>query len=241
MKKVYLRQITVLRYALLASFIAVIVSDLAECQPISHYWQVAPDPGAQCRQGFAQLLTTGVSSAVIDIVLIAFPVPIVLSTRIPTKRKVLLVLLFAFGFVTVAINLYRIPKVIQHHGDQVYRSMWASVELFAATIVANLVALGSFLRDSGAKKTKFKPGESSSGVTSSRGQAQPLSKTWSVQEDKRWSKGWRETHDIESSPHHHSPTDSNDSLIGFTSEHPMVHPQSPGIAITAGMKGFQRR
>lgn len=169
MKRLYVRQIEFLRYALLASFIAVIVSDLAECQPITHYWQVSPDPGPQCRQGFAQLLTTGISSAIIDIILIVFPIPIVLSTRIATKRKVLLVLLFFFGFVTVGITIYRLPNIIQQRGDQVYRSMWASIELFAATVVANLVALGSFLRDSGAKKTKFRrSGYGSSGNTSSQ-------------------------------------------------------------------------
>ena len=258
MKKVYLRQITFLRYALFASFLAVIISDLAECRPVSHYWQVTPDPGAQCRQGFAQLLTTGASSAIIDIILIAFPVPIVLSTRIPTKRKVLLVLLFFFGFITVGVTVYRIPKVIQHHGDQVYRSMWASIELFAATTVANLVALGSFLRDSGVKKTKFRQEEGSSGVTSSNKQGPQASKTWSVVEDKKWaptdSGAWRETKDLESNSHSsdargHSPSDSNDSLIhlereassGFMGRTELSYPKSPRAAVTAGMRGYQRR
>lgn len=34
-----------------ATFVACIISDLAPCQPFSHYWQVVPDPGSQCRQG----------------------------------------------------------------------------------------------------------------------------------------------------------------------------------------------
>ena len=177
MKKVYLRLTMFLRYALGASFIAVIVSDLAECQPIANYRQVVPDPGPQCRQGFAQLLTMGTTSAIIDVILIVFPVPIILSTRIPTKRKVLLVMLFCFGFLTVGITLYRMPKIIEEHGDQVVRSMWASIELLAATTVANIVALGSFLRDSGAKKTKFRPGYPSSGTTS-RGQGPLTGSNW---------------------------------------------------------------
>lgn len=232
MKKVYLRQIFFLRYALMASFAAVIISDLAECQPIGKLWQVLPDPGPQCRQGFAQMLTMGISSAVIDVILIAFPVPIVLSTRIPTKRKVLLVLLFFFGFVTVGITVYRIPNIIQSHGDQVYRSMWASIELFAATIVANLVALGSFLRDSGAKKQKFRHDYGSSGNTSSHRQGPILTGEWD--DTKANGKGqyndWNDrtvasellaAKDVESNSHTsspgaergHSPTDSQHSLL----------------------------
>lgn len=232
MKKVYLRQIFFLRYALVASFIAVIISDLAECQPIGKLWQVLPDPGPQCRQGFAQLLTTGISSAIIDVILIAFPVPIVLSTRIPTKRKFLLVLLFFFGFVTVAITVYRIPNIIQHQGDQVYRSMWASIELFAATVVANLVALGSFLRDSGAKKQKFRHDYGSSGNTSSHRHGPMLTGEWedSKANGKSQYSDWNDrtvtsellaAKDVESNSHSsspgadrgHSPTESQHSLL----------------------------
>jgi hypothetical protein len=49
-----------IRATLVATFVAVIISDLAECRPFSHYWQVLPDPGGQCRQGYVQLLTMGV-------------------------------------------------------------------------------------------------------------------------------------------------------------------------------------
>ncbi|KND89428.1 hypothetical protein TOPH_05835 [Tolypocladium ophioglossoides CBS 100239] len=178
MKKAYLRLIILLRCALVVSFVAVIISDLAECQPVSHYWQILPDPGPQCRQGFAQLLTMGVSSAILDAILVAFPVPIIVSTRIATKRKVLLVLLFCFGFLTVGITIYRIPKIVEQQGDQLVRSMWASVELLAATTVANLVALGSFLRDSGAKKRKFRQDPNSSGATTSRRQGQTTTSDW---------------------------------------------------------------
>ncbi|KAJ4165278.1 hypothetical protein LMH87_006916 [Akanthomyces muscarius] len=178
MKKVYLRLTMFLRYALGVTFIAVLVTDLAECHPVTKYWQVTPDPGGQCRQGFVQLITMGTASAVIDIILIVFPVPIILSTRIPTQRKILLVMLFCFGFLTVGITLYSVPKIIELQGDQVFRSMWASITLLAATTVANIVALGSFLRDSGAKKTKFRPGYHSSGTTSRGGHGVTTGATW---------------------------------------------------------------
>jgi hypothetical protein len=268
LKKVYKILITILRCALAASFVAVIVSDLAECRPISHYWQIIPDPGPQCRQGLVQLLTMGVCSAVIDVILIIFPIPIIISTRIPTKRKILLAMLFCFGFLTVGITIYRIPKTIQQHGDQVVRSMWASVELLAATAVANLVALGSFLRDSGVRKTKFRPNYHSSGTTSRpQGQGTTTSdrhQTENGQRDKPGSDEWMddkqadtafhsssnngERHSQSASGSGISPTQSHDSLIqpdrGSSQAAAVLGletPRSPERVVPAGMTSFRRR
>jgi hypothetical protein len=265
MKKVYLRLIILLRYALGATFLAVLVSDLAECRPITGYWQVLPDPGPQCRQGYAQLLTMGVSSAVIDAILVIFPVPIVLSTRIATKRKVLLVLLFFFGFLTVGITAYRVPNIIEHSGAQVTRSMWASVELLAATTVANLVALGSFLRDSGAKKKRFRHDYGTSGATSSnRRQGQGShngdveAKRGGEQDGDEWisstkgHNGRRKDSDRLSQSmggaRGASPADSNDSLIqeshkptGAGGVLGLAHPRPPSPVIPAGIVRFQHR
>ena len=75
-----------IRYFLLGTFIAVVLATLLECQPFNHYWQVVPDPGAQCRQGYAQLITMGVSDIITDLVLVIFPIPIVLSLSMRVTR-----------------------------------------------------------------------------------------------------------------------------------------------------------
>ncbi len=69
-----------------ATFIATIISDLAPCQPFSHYWQVVPDPGPQCRQGYAHLITAGVLNIVTNLALIIFPIPMILKSRLPRKQ-----------------------------------------------------------------------------------------------------------------------------------------------------------
>ncbi|KAF7563592.1 hypothetical protein G7046_g551 [Stylonectria norvegica] len=184
-RRSHLNMIIIMRGILVATFIAVIVSDLAECQPFSHYWQVSPDPGGKCRQGFAHLITMGACNVITDLLLIAFPIPIILSSQIARKRKMLLVMLFSLGLVIVGITLYRLPRIIQAQGSQVVRTMWASVEILAATGVGNTVALGSFLRDSGVKKKKF----NSSGYSASRSQSQPtrimrtLNSNWEEESD----------------------------------------------------------
>ncbi|KAH6996173.1 hypothetical protein BKA56DRAFT_666423 [Ilyonectria sp. MPI-CAGE-AT-0026] len=146
----------VIRVILIATFVAVVISDLAECQPFSHYWQVLPDPGGQCRQGYAQLITMAVCNVFTDLLLVIFPVPIIVTSRMTVRRKVQLVLLFSLSLSVVGVTLYRVPNIIREDGRQQYRSLLASVELLFATASANSLVLGSFVRDRGLKKQKFR-------------------------------------------------------------------------------------
>ncbi|EEP82315.1 conserved hypothetical protein [Uncinocarpus reesii 1704] len=159
-----------IRYFLLVTFIAVIIATLTECQPFDHYWQVVPDPGPKCRQGYAQLITMGTCDVITDLLLVAFPIPIIFLSVMPTKRKVSLTLLFGLSLILVAITCYRVPSVISRHGSQQYRSLIASLEILAAAAVSNAIVIGSFVRDRGLKKQKFKAGSLTESVeqTSSR-------------------------------------------------------------------------
>ncbi|TIA74972.1 hypothetical protein D6C76_06152 [Aureobasidium pullulans] len=146
-----------IRIFLVATFIAVVIATLAECQPFDHYWQVVPDPGPQCRQGYAQLITMGTADMITDVLLVAFPIPIVLRSQIPLKRKLSLVCLFSFSVALIVITGMRMPNVIQHHGRQQYRTVWASAEILASAAVSNAVILGTFVKDRGVKRNKYRP------------------------------------------------------------------------------------
>lgn len=145
-----------IRVFLVVTFIAVVIATLAECQPFDHYWQVMPDPGPQCRQGFAQLITMGAADIITDILLIAFPIPIIMASHFATGRKITLILLFSFSLALIAITATRVPEVISHHGRQQYRTVWASCEILASAFVSNAVIVGSFIRDKGVKRTKYR-------------------------------------------------------------------------------------
>lgn len=140
------------------TLVAVIVATLAECRPFTHYWQVVPDPGPACRTGSTQLITMGTCDIVTDVVLIVFPIPLVIMSKMPLIKKVSLVLLFLLSFVLIAITGYRMPSTIERHYSQQFRSLLASLEILAATCVANVIVIGSFLRDKGVKKAKFRAG-----------------------------------------------------------------------------------
>ncbi|MCJ1290072.1 hypothetical protein MMC34_001607 [Xylographa carneopallida] len=79
------------------------------------------------------------------------------------KRKIHLVLLFGLSLILVAITIYRVYATIERHSDQPFRSLLASIEVLAAAAVSNALVLGSFVRDRGVKKQKFKFGSTSGG------------------------------------------------------------------------------
>jgi hypothetical protein len=155
-KKEYEWGLRGIRIFLVATFFMVVIATLVECRQFKHYWQVIPDPGPQCRQGYAQLLTMGVTDIVTDVLIVAFPIPIIFRSAMPLQRKLSLTALFSLSIVLIVVTGARMPLVIQRQGVQQFRTVFASSEILAAAIVANAIILGSFLRDRGIKKTKFK-------------------------------------------------------------------------------------
>jgi hypothetical protein len=172
---------------LAATFVAVIISDLAECRPFSNNWQVLPDPGGQCRQAYAQLLAMAVCNVLTDLLLVVFPIPVILGSGMTVKRKVQLTLLFSLSLAPVAVTLYRVPRILEDHGSQNSRSLYASVELLFATVAANALVLGSFVRDRGVKKKRFKYGSIAAGSMErsppSNSRRPTLNKHWGSLED----------------------------------------------------------
>lgn len=149
-------------YYLGATMVAVVIADLAECRPVTQYWQVVPDPGPQCRQGYAQLVTMAVANVTTDLLLVIFPIPLIFSSHMPLPRKSMLTMLFGLSLIPIGITLCRVPNVLRHNGAQHYRSLWASIEILFATAVANALVIGSFVRDKGVKKHKYKLGSADS-------------------------------------------------------------------------------
>jgi hypothetical protein len=180
-----------IRAFLVLTFIAVVIATLSECQPFDHYWQVIPDPGPKCRQGYAHLLTMGVADIVTDVLLVTFPIPIILRSGMPLRRKLSLVTLFSMSVILIAITGTRVPLVIDRRGLQQFRTVLASSEILAATIVANAIILGSFLRDRGIKKSKYKFGSTSDSMDRRSSTRRPTLQQWGSDEDLARELGYR--------------------------------------------------
>ncbi|KAI1363014.1 GPCR protein, PTH11-type [Xylaria arbuscula] len=148
--------LNIMHCLLALTFVAILAANLAECRPFNHYYQVLPDPGGQCRQGYVQVITMATSNIMTDLVLVILPVPIILTSAMSPKRKFQLTLLFSLSLAPVATTIYRVIYVFRTHGSQQTRSLVASVELLFATAAANALVLGSFVRDRGTKKIKYR-------------------------------------------------------------------------------------
>ncbi|KAI1809445.1 hypothetical protein GGS20DRAFT_580699 [Poronia punctata] len=148
--------LNIIRGILAVTFVAILVTDLVECRPFNHYWQVEPDPGGHCRQGYVQLITMATSNILTDLILVLFPVPIILTSHMGPKKKFQLTCLFGLSLAPVATTIYRVIYVLRTNGNQQTRSLLASVEILFATTAANALVLGSFVRDRGTKKSKYR-------------------------------------------------------------------------------------
>ncbi|KAI9847597.1 MAG: hypothetical protein M1837_002171 [Sclerophora amabilis] len=182
-KRSFLAGLSSLKWFLLVTFLAVVITTLSECQPFTHYWQVVPDPGPQCRQGYAQLLTMATVDVITDFLLVVFPIPIIIRSQMPMKRKFQLVFLFALSLIPAAITIYRVPSIIDRHGRQQFRTLWASAEILSATAVANALVLGSFVRDRGPKKMKWKFGSTSDSLSRPTTRRRMSRSHWGSDED----------------------------------------------------------
>jgi hypothetical protein len=124
------------------------------------------------------------SNIMTDLVLVIFPVPIILTSQMGPKKKLQLTLLFGLSLGPVGTTIYRVVWVLRSHGSQQTRSLLASVELLFATAAANALVLGSFVRDRGTKKSKYRldsiAGDSMDRVSSRRPTVQ---RQWGSDED----------------------------------------------------------
>ena len=172
-----------IRWFLLATFVAVVIADLTECTPLHRAWQVVPDPGPRCRQGYVQLITMGTADVMTDLMLVFFPISIIVTSQMAMKRKIQLVMLFAGSLLPAGTTLFRIPNIIDRNGSQQYRSLLASVEILFATAIANALVLGSFVRDKGVKKQRWKFGSLSDSIERTASRRGTTIRHWGSDED----------------------------------------------------------
>ncbi|KAJ6258713.1 hypothetical protein Dda_6763 [Drechslerella dactyloides] len=182
-KGLYDLGLKVVRWGLLVTFAVCIISTFVE-------WQVVPDPGPKCRNGGVPLFVTGVLDIFTDAVLLIFPIPAILYSKMATKRKLQLIALFSLSIVPISVVCGRLPATIEKHYLQPFRTLMASLEILAATFASNALVLSSFLRDKGPKRAKFKshstdPGESRAGrsIATVRNRSEAGAAYWGSDED----------------------------------------------------------
>ncbi|KAL8364948.1 hypothetical protein RB595_003981 [Gaeumannomyces hyphopodioides] len=152
---------------LLATYAAVQATAFSECRPLRLYWQVVPDPG-ECARARVQLFVAAVNDAATDAMLLALPLPAVLSVRTSAswRRRARLAALFALGvFATLVPLAHLLPLGAAVVGRS---TVWASAELLAAAVVVNAPTLWG-LWDGSARRRRRRDDAGSLGKDSGSG------------------------------------------------------------------------
>lgn len=140
--------IRTLWWVILATFIAVVAATLTECRPLSLAWQLAlPEDRDKCSRGLANLLTMASFNILTDLALIVLPFPMLRHIRLDRKAKIQLSIIFGIGTLVVVITILRIPLILIASVSQRSRSMWASIEILCACIVANTAFFYTVVKD----------------------------------------------------------------------------------------------
>ncbi|KAH8686371.1 hypothetical protein BGZ61DRAFT_533913 [Ilyonectria robusta] len=135
-------------WTIMFTFVGVLITTLAECRPLHLNWDIVPENERDsCSQGVANLLVMAVSNAVTDIALLILPFPMLYNTQLDRKHKGQLSVLFGIGIIVVAITIVRIPLIFMSSVTQSSRSLWASIEILCACVVANAAFFYAIVKD----------------------------------------------------------------------------------------------
>ncbi|KAI1814983.1 hypothetical protein GGS20DRAFT_366668 [Poronia punctata] len=171
--------------AVVVTFVAVVLVTFLECRPIQLYWQLYPDPG-YCVYAYAQLFTQAVSNMVLDVLLLIIAFPIThRSQRIarPLTERITIYALYLLGTFCIAISIIRLVSVLNSDSLQSTRSLWAAVQMFVSTFVANAPSIYGSIRALRSKRRKPKHNHPDSDGPSSRRIRQSIDSFLKVDDD----------------------------------------------------------
>ncbi|KAL8635162.1 MAG: hypothetical protein Q9228_007322, partial [Teloschistes exilis] len=129
---------------LIVTFLATFLTILLGCQPIHRHWQINPDPGNFCQPAISKLqvavlITLNIST---DFYLMSVPLPMIWGSRLATKRKWALSVMFSGGILVMVAGILRCVLILTSgvNGPQ-QAGQWSIRESFIAVTVGNLPML----------------------------------------------------------------------------------------------------
>ncbi|KAF9881241.1 CFEM domain-containing protein [Colletotrichum karsti] len=141
----------------LTLMVAIFVTVIFQCRPISYFWEKAgrnPPTDGTCIDTSAFYVSTASLTILTDVLALALPFWIFLGLKMPARVKMALLAVFALGAVVTAISVLRLVWLVEvsYHinlNDPTYdiRFTYSAVETNLAIIAASAPALrGLFLR-----------------------------------------------------------------------------------------------
>ncbi|KAI8628367.1 hypothetical protein F5Y19DRAFT_486046 [Xylariaceae sp. FL1651] len=135
-----------------------LLGDVFFCIPVAKAWNAAL-PG-HCTSPAALAWFTGVWSVVVDIFILAVPIPLVWNLNIGSGRRIRLASVFGLGIFAVVASIVRLgmTSFLQSSADATYNiskvALWAVIEINVGLMCSCLLLLPGFLRHHLPESTK---------------------------------------------------------------------------------------
>ncbi|KAI9163919.1 hypothetical protein HJFPF1_05551 [Paramyrothecium foliicola] len=141
------------------------------CRPFHNYWKVPP-PNLNCSAETNHMITNAVLNISSDIMIILLPMPLLIQSSLPIKRKIILCAVFALGIFTIlAAALSKYYSLGSPYGTEWI--FWYIREVSTAIITANLpltwtlwqaiFGIGAFYSSKYGKSSNPRTGEATGG------------------------------------------------------------------------------
>ncbi|KAF2772617.1 hypothetical protein EJ03DRAFT_348572 [Teratosphaeria nubilosa] len=132
-----------------AYFIVCVCLAIAGCNPVSFFWN-KHQPG-RCMNEVEFFRWNGVSNLILDILILALPLPMVWNLQLRLKQKLALSCIFAVGAFACLASIFRIAQFQKSkQSDPTYTTvdsgMWSSIEQSVAITCACLPTLRPLVR-----------------------------------------------------------------------------------------------
>ncbi|KAI0179745.1 hypothetical protein GGR52DRAFT_587285 [Hypoxylon sp. FL1284] len=103
-----------------------VISRFNHCMPVSAAWKQTP--GESCFPQWGWFLGTAIASLVIDILIFLMPMPLLWSLQVPLSRRILVVVIFVFGYAVIVTSIGRLVTLARSGPDLTEDFTWSTVE-----------------------------------------------------------------------------------------------------------------
>ncbi|KAI1389876.1 uncharacterized protein F4822DRAFT_400101 [Hypoxylon trugodes] len=133
-----------------------LIVQLNSCRPIAKQWDDSID--GKCINLMLYYVTSSALTVVFDFAVMFLPFPVLVKSKLPTKKKIVLLGLFALGFFITAIQIIRIQFIngTSNPLNSGSVQLWSAVELNLGIIVVCVPVLSPLFR-SNRRSTKSTP------------------------------------------------------------------------------------
>lgn len=133
--------------AVIAFHFCFLVVQLNLCTPVAKQWDPAITDG-NCLTAVPFYTSMASLTILFDVIIMILPFPVLITTQLPTKKKLILFGLFGLGTFITIIQIIRIQTIhaLQNYLDSSMLIMWSMVENNLGVTIASIPALSPLIR-----------------------------------------------------------------------------------------------